>query len=47
MRENVLQFNFNPIFQALAYAHALPQCAPVHVHLPSIPAVGLGLKKDL
>lgn len=47
MVENVPQINFNPIFQVLAYAHALPQAAPVHVRLPRTPAVGLGLKKDL
>lgn len=47
MTENVPQINFNPIFQALTYARALPQSALVHVHLPRIPAVGLGLKKDL
>lgn len=47
VKENIPQISLNPIFQALVYAHALPQSAPVHVHLPRIPEVGLGLKKDL
>lgn len=47
MKENTPQANLYPIFQALVYAHALPQSAPVHVHLPRILEVGLVLKKDL
>lgn len=47
MKKTTPQTNLNPIFQALVYAHALPQSAPVHVHLPRILEVGLVLKKDL